>query len=130
LKQIAVWLSFVVLAVIVGLIGYEFWLNNRADAEVPELSYRVDTAVAMAARDDGFTDRLIWASKVGSFQGDGRLALAPVVVGAEVRAFSVSIDGIVRLIYEGTDLAPGRCVAADITPEGAVYTKPSGCRQI
>ena len=84
------WLSFVVLAVNIGLIGYSFWLGHLADAEVPELSYRVDTAVAMAARDDGFTDRLIWASKVGSFQGDGRLALAPVVVGAEVRSFSAS----------------------------------------
>ncbi len=124
------WLSFLVLAVIAGLIGYSFWLNSRADAEVPELSFRVDTAVEVAAHDDGFTDRLIWASKVGSFQGDGPLALAPVVAGAKVLSFSVSLDGIVRLIYEGTDLAPGRCVAADITPEGAVFTKPSGCRQI
>ena len=130
MKRIAVWLSFVVLAVIIGLIGYSFWLNNRADTAVPELSFRVDTAVAMAAHDDGFTDRLIWASKVGSFQGDGPLALAPVVEGAEVRSFSVSLDGIVRLIYEGTDLAPGRCVAADITPEGSVFTKPSDCRRI
>ena len=130
MKRIAVWLSFVVLAAIAGLIGYSFWLNNRADTAVPELSFRVDTAVAMAAHDDGFTDRLIWASKVSSFQGDGPLALAPVVAGAEVRSFSVSLDGIVRLIYEGTDLAPGRCVAADITPEGAVFTKPSDCRQI
>jgi len=125
-----VWLSLLVLAVIVGLIGYSFWLSHRADAEVPELSYRVDTAVAMAADGGGFTDRLILASKVGSFQGDGPLALAPVVEGAEVRSFSVSLDGIVRLIYEGIDLAPGRCVAADITKDGAVFTKPSGCRQI
>ena len=124
------WLSLLVLAVIVGLIGYSFWLSHRADAEVPELSYRVDTAVAMAADGGGFTDRLILASKVGSFQGDGPLALAPVVEGAEVRSFSVSLDGIVRLIYEGIDLAPGRCVAADITKDGAVFTKPSGCRQI
>jgi hypothetical protein len=130
LKRVAVWLSFLVLAVIVGLIGYSFWLSHRADAEIPELSYRVDTAVAMAADDDGFADRLIWASKVGSFQGDGPLALAPVVEGAEVRSFSVSLDGVVRLIYEGTGLAPGRCVAADITKAGAVFTKPSGCRQI
>jgi hypothetical protein len=130
LKRVAVWLSFLMLAAIAGLIGYSFWLNNRADAEVPELSYRVDTAVAIAADGGGFTDRLILASKVGSFQGDGPLALAPVVVGAEVRSFSVSIDGVVRLIYEGTDLASGRCVAADITPEGAVFTKPSDCRQI
>jgi hypothetical protein len=130
LKRIAVWLSLLVLAVIVGLIGYSFWLSHRADAEVPELSYRVDTAVAMAADGGGFTDRLILASKVGSFQGDGPLALAPVVEGAEVRSFSVSLDGIVRLIYEGIDLAPGRCVAADITKDGAVFTKPSGCRQI
>ncbi|MSW45287.1 MAG: hypothetical protein F2520_03825 [Actinobacteria bacterium] len=130
MKRVAVWLSFLVLAAIAGLIGYSFWLNNRADTAVPELSFRVDTAVAMAAHDDGFTDRLIWASKVSSFQGDGPLALAPVVAGAEVRSFSVSLDGIVRLIYEGTDLAPGRCVAADITPEGAVFTKPSDCRQI
>ena len=124
------WLSFLVLAVIAGLIGYSFWLSHRADAEVPELSYRVDTAVAMAADGGGFTDRLILASKVGSIQGDGPLALAPVVEGAEVRSFSVSLDGIVRLIYEGIDLAPGRCVAADITKDGAVFTKPSGCRQI
>jgi hypothetical protein len=130
LKRVAVWLSFLVLAVIAGLIGYSFWLSHRADAEIPELSFRVDTAVAMAADDDGFTDRLIWASKVGSFQGEGPLALAPVVEGAEVRSFSVSLDGIVRLIYEGIDLAPGRCVAADITKDGAVFTKPSGCRQI
>ena len=130
MKRVAVWLSFLALAAIAGLIGYSFWLNNRADTEVPELSFRVDTAVEVAAHDDGFTDRLIWASKVGSFQGDGPLALAPVVAGAEVRSFSVSLDGIVRLIYEGTDLAPGRCVAADIIPEGAVFTKPSDCRRI
>ena len=49
------WLSFVVLAVNIGLIGYSFWLGHLADAEVPELSFRVDTAVAMAAHDDGFT---------------------------------------------------------------------------
>ena len=130
MKRVAVWLSFLVLAAIAGLIGYSFWLSHRADAEIPELSFRVDTAVAMAADDDGFTDRLIWASKVGSFQGEGPLALAPVVEGAEVRSFSVSLDGVVRLIYEGTALAPGRCVAADITPEGAVFTKASDCRQI
>ncbi len=124
------WLSFVVLAVTIGLIGYSFWLGHLADAEVPELSFRVDNAVEAAAHDDGFTDRLIWASKVGSFQGDGPLALAPVVEGAEVRSFSVSLDGIIRLIYEGTDLASGRCVAADITPDGAVFTKASDCRQI
>jgi hypothetical protein len=130
LKRVAVWISFLVLAVIAGLIGYSFWVNNRANAEIPELSFRVDTAVAIAAHEDGFTDRLIWASKVGSFQGDGPLALAPEVEGAEVRSFSVSIDGVVRLIYEGTDLASGRCVAADITPEGSVFTKASDCRQI
>jgi len=130
LKRVAVWISFLVLAVIAGLIGYSFWLSHVADAEIPELSFRVDTAVEVAAHDDGFTDRLILASKVGSFQGDGPLALAPVVVGAEVRSFSLSLDGVVRLIYEGTDLASGRCVAADITKDGAVFTKPSDCRQI
>lgn len=129
--RIAVALSFVVLAAVIGSIVWAATSHRESEDQVARLVTTVDTAVGSASsRNPGLADRLAAIHRMAQLGEEGSvdvLSAVPVVEGAEPFAFSSTPDRVM-IGYRGTSLAAGTCVRSVVSASGSVATRRWNCR--